>query len=70
MYCRRTPFTSGMKEINVKPRIRPDGDEQLSPALKYEYRFLKQQVDRLQDELGRKDDHVIQNRTCIVREKS
>ena len=31
------------------------GDEQLSPALKYEYRFLKQQVDRLQDELGRKD---------------
>lgn len=25
MYCRRTPFTSGMKEINVKPRIRPDG---------------------------------------------
>ena len=31
------------------------GDEQLSPALKYEYRFLKQQVDRLQDELGRRD---------------
>ena len=31
------------------------GDEALSPALKYEYRFLKQQVDRLQDELGRKD---------------
>ena len=31
------------------------GDEQLSPALKYEYRFLKQQVDRLQNELGRKD---------------
>ena len=30
------------------------GDEQLSPALKYEYRFLKQQVDRLQDELGRR----------------
>ena len=25
MYCRRTPFTSGMKEINVKARIRPDG---------------------------------------------
>jgi|TARA_B100001057_G_scaffold205025_1_gene205723 hypothetical protein len=31
------------------------GDEALSPALKYEYRFLKQQVDRLQNELGRKD---------------
>ena len=31
------------------------GDEQLSPALKYEYRFLKQQVDRLQNELGRRD---------------
>ncbi len=31
------------------------GDEQLSPALKYEYRFLKQQVDKLQDELGRRD---------------
>lgn len=31
------------------------GDEQLSPALKYEYRFLKQQVDRLQEELGRID---------------
>ena len=31
------------------------GDEQLSPALKYEYRFLKQQVDRLQDELGCRD---------------
>ena len=31
------------------------GDEQLSPALKYEYRFLKQQVDRLQDEPGRRN---------------
>ena len=31
------------------------GDESLSPALKYEYRFLKQQVDRLQNELGRRD---------------
>ena len=31
------------------------GDKDLSPALKYEYRFLKQQVDRLQDELGRRD---------------
>ena len=31
------------------------GDEQLSPALRYEYRFLKQQVDRLQNELGRRD---------------
>ena len=31
------------------------GDEALSPALKYEYRFLKQQVDRLQEELGRID---------------
>ena len=31
------------------------GDEALSPALKYEYRFLKQQVDRLQNELGRKE---------------
>lgn len=31
------------------------GDEQLSPALRYEYRFLKQQVDRLQEELGRID---------------
>ena len=31
------------------------GDESLSPALKYEYRFLKQQVDRLQEELGRID---------------
>ena len=25
MYCRRTPFTSGMKEINVNPRISQDG---------------------------------------------
>ena len=31
------------------------GNEALSPALKFEYRFLKQQVDRLQDELGRRD---------------
>ena len=31
------------------------GDKDLSPALKFEYRFLKQQVDRLQDELGRRD---------------
>jgi len=31
------------------------GDKDLSPALKFEYRFLKQQVDRLQNELGRKD---------------
>ncbi len=31
------------------------GDETLSPALKFEYKFLKQQVDRLQDELGRRD---------------
>jgi hypothetical protein len=31
------------------------GDEQLSPALKYEYRFLKQQVDRLEEERYRYD---------------
>tara|TARA_Y100000361_G_scaffold149923_1_gene164856 strand:- start:612 stop:800 length:189 start_codon:yes stop_codon:yes gene_type:complete len=31
------------------------GNEALSPALKFEYRFLKQQVDRLQNELGRRD---------------
>ncbi len=31
------------------------GDKDLSPALKFEYRFLRQQVDRLQDELGRRD---------------
>jgi len=31
------------------------GDEILSPALKFEYKFLKQQVDRLQDQLGRRD---------------
>ena len=31
------------------------GNKDLSPALKFEYRFLKQQVDRLQDELGRRD---------------
>ena len=29
------------------------GDETLSPALKFEYKFLKQQVDSLQDQLGR-----------------
>lgn len=31
------------------------GDETLSPALKFEYKFLKQQVDSLQDQLGRRD---------------
>ena len=31
------------------------GDEQLSPALRYEYRFLKQQVDRLEEERYRYD---------------
>ena len=31
------------------------GNEALSPALKFEYRFLKQQVDRLQNELWRRD---------------
>ena len=31
------------------------GNEALSPAQQFEYRFLKQQVDRLQDELGRRD---------------
>ena len=25
MYCRRTPFMSGIKEIDVKPKVRPDG---------------------------------------------
>jgi len=33
------------------------GDESLSPAQKFEYRFLKQQVDRLSNELGRTDSH-------------
>jgi len=31
------------------------GDEQLSPAQKFEYRFLKQQVDRLEEERYRYD---------------
>ena len=31
------------------------GNEALCPALKFEYRFLTQQVDRVQDELGRRD---------------
>jgi len=31
------------------------GDEQLSPALKYEYRFLKQQVNTLEEERYRYD---------------
>jgi len=31
------------------------GVEQLSPELKYEYRFLKQQVDRLEEERYRYD---------------
>ena len=25
MYCRRTPFMSGVKEVSVRPRLRPDG---------------------------------------------
>jgi len=25
MYCKRTPFQSGVKEPNVKPKLRPDG---------------------------------------------
>ena len=25
MYCRRTPFMSGVKEVNVRPRLRPNG---------------------------------------------
>tara|TARA_Y100001937_G_scaffold62638_1_gene85944 strand:+ start:1824 stop:2012 length:189 start_codon:yes stop_codon:yes gene_type:complete len=31
------------------------GNEQLSPAQKFEYRFLKQQVDRLEEERYRYD---------------
>ena len=31
------------------------GDEALSPAQKFEYRFLKQQVDTLEEELYRYD---------------
>ena len=26
MYCKRTPFMSGIKEIDVKPKVRPDGE--------------------------------------------
>ena len=33
------------------------GDESLNPAQQSEYRFLKQQVDRLSNELGRTDSH-------------
>lgn len=33
------------------------GDDALTPAQKAEYRFLRQQVDNLQDELGRRDHH-------------
>ena len=25
MYCKRTPFMSGVKKPDVKPRLRPDG---------------------------------------------
>ena len=25
MYCKRTPFQSGIKEPDVKPKLRPDG---------------------------------------------
>lgn len=25
MYCKRTPFVSGVKKPDVKPRLRPDG---------------------------------------------
>ena len=25
MYCRRTPFQSGVKKLNIRPRLRPDG---------------------------------------------
>jgi hypothetical protein len=33
------------------------GDEALNPAQQSEYRFLKQQVDRLLGEVGRTDSH-------------
>jgi hypothetical protein len=33
------------------------GDESLNPAQQSEYRFLKQQVGRLESELGRTDSH-------------
>ena len=25
MYCRRTPFQSGVKKLNIRPKLRPDG---------------------------------------------
>lgn len=33
------------------------GDDALTPAQRAEYRFLRQQVDGLQDELNRRDHH-------------